>query len=176
MADLGGAGYASLEGIVVVLVWRMTIRASSAFQAMALGGGALGGLWRGSRRRARRGRAAPSCRPRRFSTLWRRSAAVGGHLGGWVGVTSFRFASNPRVPQIEPVPSVWRSIPAARAASARLIPSSAFAIASIRCAVRRRGSLLAKRRNSDAVATSSRIGNARPMLPLQTDSPALCVD
>ena len=56
-----------------------------------------------------------------------------------------------------------RSIPAARAACARLIPSSAFAIASIRWAGRRRGSFLASPRNSDAIAPSLRIGNPRPI-------------
>jgi hypothetical protein len=45
----------------------------------------------------------------------------------------------------------------------RLIPFSAFAMASIRCAVRRKASL-AKRCSSDVVATSSRVGNPRPIL------------
>jgi hypothetical protein len=87
--------------------------------------------------------------------------------GLWPCGRSRRPASPSALNRITASRSDWRSIPTARAASARLIPSSALAIASNRCAVRRRGSFLAKCRNSHAVATSSRIGNARPMLPLQ---------
>jgi hypothetical protein len=54
-------------------------------------------------------------------------------------------------------------MPASRAASARLIPSSAFAIASVRKAARRFGSPRACRRNASGVS-SSRIGSAAPII------------
>jgi hypothetical protein len=54
---------------------------------------------------------------------------------------------------------------AARAASPRLMPSRALASASIRCAVLRRGSFLASRRNSGALATSILIASPGAPLP-----------
>src|SRR5215213_8366561 len=54
-------------------------------------------------------------------------------------------------------------MPASRAASARLMPSSAFAMANIRAAAARSGSRRANRRNS-AAGTSSRIGKPRPAI------------
>jgi hypothetical protein len=59
-------------------------------------------------------------------------------------------------------------MPASLAASARLIPSRAWAIASIRNAARRFGSCRARRRSAAGVR-SSRMAKAAPIVPPRSD-------